>query len=154
MREWFIASVALSIAFGFVKLILESTGGSRALHTLRAIFGILIISLPLGTIELERITLPELSYEDKSEYYTSLRGETLTEIFILTENELSHKLGEELKARFGKAPLRCTVKVNQETFALSDIQIFYSLGDPLISTYEIKNYIYNAYGVRAEVHFE
>lgn len=154
MRSWITICIALSLCGGILKQILEATGGEKAAKALQTILSILMLSLAIGALCKEDLPSVSFSNADRGEYYRELQEEMLTEVFAAAKKELGSKLCEEIEAKFEKEPLRCSVSVDRETLALTDVQIYYSTDNIVISTYEIQNYIYNTYGARAEVIFE
>lgn len=154
MQGWLTTCIVLSLCGGIFKLILEASGGQKAAKALQTILGILILSLAVEALGKEELPSVLLSDTDKHTYYEQLQEETLAEVFTTAEKELGDTLCTELKTKFDKEPLKCIVSVDRETLKLSGIEIYYASDSMVISTYEIKNYIYTAYGIQAEVIFE
>ena len=153
MKDWMLVSIAFSLCSGLLKPILIAAGCEKAVKVLQTIFSIIMFSLAVGA--LAGGELPSVSFDnvDSDAYYRKLQEETLQEVFSTAEKELGTELCEVLKAKFGTEPRECAVSVDKETLALTDIKIFYAADGALISTYEIKNYIYAAYCVHAEVYW-
>lgn len=154
MQGWITTCIAFSLCGGFFKLILEAAGSERAVKALQTTLSILMLSLAIGALCKEELPTVTISDVDKCEYYQQLQEETFADVLASAEKELGATLCAELKTKFGKVPLACAVSVDRETLALSAIKIYYKTDSIIISTYEIKNYIYTTYGIQAEVIFE
>lgn len=154
MQAWMKICIMLSLGSGLLKLILEAAGGEKAAKVLQAVLGILMLSLTICAFCGDDLPSVSISDFDQHAYYQELQEETMEAVFASAEKELGNKLCETLREKFEKEPLACSVTVDRETLTLTHLQIVYPADSIMISTYQIKNYIYTTYGVEAEVIFE
>lgn len=154
MQSWMFTCILLSACTGILKRILEACGNQKGAELLQSVFYILVLAVTVDS--LGGTTLPNYTYtaDDQSSYFAEQEANMMDEVFRTAEAELGERLCEELKERFSIEQVQCNVSVNRETLALEYVTIVLYNDNRLISTYEIQNYMYTVYGVKAEVNLQ
>lgn len=154
MKDAMLLCTLIAVLGALLRFIAETAGGKTAEKLIGMVTGLLIILTliegSIGNMNL-RITFV---VEEREEDFNTLAEETFDAVCAEAETRLSESLAEELELAFGATVESCSVTIDRKTLNASGATVVFCKKDFLIGSYEVKKYIYDQFGVEAEVFFE
>lgn len=144
--------IFLCAAGAVVKRILSSIGREAIASALQDIVGLLVLYMVCTNCI--HFSVPSTPYvrSDATEYAV-LQDDTMREVIHRAESEVAAQIANAVACKFSLHPVSCSVSIQQDTFALTDISITFSAKGKLRSGFEIQKYLEEEYGGNAEVRF-
>ncbi len=152
-KDLFFTCCIISLICAFAKHLLCAAGGDKAAKILSTSLSIIIVLLFCNSLTNQKIPKVELNNFSNNQNFENVSKDTLEKIYNLAEENAGKMLCAQINRKFQKLPFSCVVSINREEMQFNKIAIYFSISDNAISTYELKKYISNEYGINPEVIF-
>lgn len=153
MNRLLLLCILIAILGAVYRLIVASMGSDTLAKAFGIVMNLVIAATVIGMLGGQGGTLPQVALENNADYFQSLSDSMMETVYIDAETKLEQEILSDLKKEFDLEAPGCTITLDRETLELTTIRIDLAAEDMLVSTYAVKQFLKEKYGVRAEVYF-
>ena len=152
MNRLLLLCILIAILGAVYRLIVASMGSDTLAKAFGIVMNLVIAATVIGMLGGQGGTLPQVVLENNADYFQSLSDSMMEMVYTDAETKLEQEILSDLKKEFGLEAPGCTITLDRETLELTTIRIDLATEDMLVSTYAVKQFLKEKYGVRAEVY--
>ncbi len=153
MNHILLLCIIISILGAVYRFIIVSMASDALLKVFGMAMNLVIAVSVISMLSGQGETFPNVTFESTTDSFQSLSDSMMERIYSEAETKLEQDILSDLKMEFGLETSGCRVTLDRETLELVAIEIDLPSEDMLVSTYAVKQFLGEKYGVKAEVRF-
>lgn len=154
MKNVFYICFAVSAAASVIKIIIAAACRERVSKVFQLIIDTILLLVLISSFL--GISLPEVTVYENAERidFEKIEGDVYESVIKTAEELLSERVADAVEEKFSVRPYDCVVKIDGESMALENMDIYFNPEAILISAYDIKAFLKEEYNIKAEVIFK
>ena len=153
MNHILLLCIIISVLGAVYRLIIASMGSDTLLKVFGMAMNLVIAVSVVSILSGQGEAFPNVTFESSSDSFQSLSDSMMEKVYSEAETRLEQEILSDLETEFGLETSGCRVTLDRETLELITIEIDLLPEDMLVSTYAVKQFLGEKYGVKAEVRF-